>query len=92
VKLFALLDSDNKVINISQAQDDWSAEGWIEYQETNPAFIGGDLVNGYFYSPQPFASWSRNQGTWVAPIAMPEDGKFYLWNEEIGNWVEAKTI
>lgn len=88
MKFLALLNLENKVINISQADDNWTAEGWVEYQESNPAFVGGDFVDGYFYPPQPFASWSRHEGTWVAPIEMPNDGKFYVWNETEGQWNE----
>ena len=91
MKLFALLDQDNKVINTSIAEDDWQEENWIEYSSDNPACIGGDYVDGYFYWPRPFASWTRNQGVWEAPIPMPNNGKFYFWNEELGAWVEAET-
>ena len=92
MKLFALLDSDNKVINISQAADDWIANDWIQYDDKNPAFIGGDFVDGYFYAPQPFPSWTRNEGNWLPPVPMPLDGKYHIWNEELGNWNETKTI
>ena len=43
-----------------------------------------------FIPPQPFASWTLNEETclWEAPIAMPDDGKLYQWNEEAGAWEE----
>ena len=43
-----------------------------------------------FIPPQPFASWTLNETTclWEAPVAMPEDGKQYIWNESITNWTE----
>jgi len=41
-----------------------------------------------FVVPQPFNSWIRNGSTWEAPIAMPNDGKFYAWDEEEGQWNE----
>lgn len=88
MKLFALLNSNKKVTNISQGADNFVADGWVEYNETNPAFIGGDFVDGYFYAPQPFESWTRHEGTWVAPIPMPTDGNFYVWNETEGQWNE----
>jgi hypothetical protein len=53
---------------------------------------------GYFYDnqrdvfipPKPFASWVLNEDTclWDAPIAKPDDGKDYAWNEDTTNWVE----
>jgi len=43
-----------------------------------------------FISPKPFASWLLNDNTclWEAPVAMPDDGKIYVWNEEKINWIE----
>ena len=49
-----------------------------------------DKTNDVFYAPQPYASWILDNTTWTwkAPVAMPTDGKFYVWNEETLNWVE----
>lgn len=44
-----------------------------------------------FIPPKPFASWVLDEGTcdWNAPVEMPvEEGKRYLWNEDIVNWQE----
>ena len=43
-----------------------------------------------FIPEKPFASWVLNQETclWDAPIARPEDGKMYMWDENIANWKE----
>jgi len=43
-----------------------------------------------FIPPQPFASWILNETTclWEAPVAYPNDGKEYIWNESITNWTE----
>tara|TARA_R100001509_G_C4861643_1_gene213595 strand:- start:51 stop:458 length:408 start_codon:yes stop_codon:yes gene_type:complete len=42
-----------------------------------------DDVNDVFIEPQPYASWSLNESTWLweAPIDYPDDGKGYYWNE-----------
>jgi hypothetical protein len=50
------------------------------YDETLDAFI----------EAKPFESWMLNEETctWEAPIAMPTDDKFYMWNEETISWVE----
>jgi hypothetical protein len=57
------------------------------------AAIGDTYVasTGNFKSPQPFASWkwSANEWAWLPPKARPSDGKFYVWNEELTDWVEA---
>jgi hypothetical protein len=49
-----------------------------------------DAVNDVFYARQPYPSWKLNNTTWSweAPVAMPDDGKVYLWNEETTNWKE----
>jgi len=46
-----------------------------------------------FYPPKPFNSWVLNEETclWEAPIAMPEDGKHYIWNEETQTWDEVEN-
>jgi hypothetical protein len=42
-----------------------------------------------FIPPQPFASWTLNDDTclWEAPVAYPDDGQMYTWDEETTNWV-----
>ena len=53
---------------------------------TNPAYVGGDYVNGYFYPPKPYPSWTRNNGNWIPPVAKPEDDNMYKWNEQTLSW------
>jgi len=45
-----------------------------------------------FVPPQPFASWTLNNNTaqWEAPVAKPDDGKFYVWDEETISWKEVQ--
>jgi hypothetical protein len=53
---------------------------------------------GYFYDadkdgfipPKPFTSWLLNEDSclWEAPVAYPDDGNDYIWNESITNWTE----
>ena len=49
-----------------------------------------DREKDAFIPPQPFASWTLNETTclWEAPVAYPDDGKMYIWNESITNWTE----
>lgn len=59
---------------------------WIEYNDSRPAYIGTELVDGVLVAPQPFSSWSLNDDyIWVAPVAKP-DGD-YVWSEESLSWV-----
>ena len=43
-----------------------------------------------FIPKQPFNSWTLNEDTcqWEAPVAKPDDGKMYDWNELTTNWKE----
>ena len=43
-----------------------------------------------FIPQQPFVSWLLNENTcqWEAPIAYPNDGLDYRWDEETTNWIE----
>lgn len=52
-----------------------------------------DEARDAFIAPQPFASWILNEETcrWEAPTPMPTDGKFYVWDEDVTNWVEIPT-
>ena len=42
-----------------------------------------------FYPPKPYSSWTLNETTclWEAPVAYPNDGKMYAWDEETTSWV-----
>ena len=40
--------------------------------------------------PKPYPSWSwdADKLQWVAPVPYPNDGKFYVWDEDAQKWVE----
>jgi len=87
---YARMDG-NVVTNIESASLEWVAAQpdpsiFIAYTEDNPAVIGGDYVDGYFYALQPFPSWTRSNGQWLPPVPKP-DG-LYVWDEETLSWVE----
>jgi len=50
----------------------------FQYDQTRDAFI----------PPKPFNSWVLNEDTcnWEAPVAYPNDGQRYTWNEENQSW------
>lgn len=56
----------------------------------NYAGIGYSWDGTGFAAPQPYPSWTLNQDTylWEAPVAMPTDGKIYVWNETAKAWEE----
>jgi hypothetical protein len=43
-----------------------------------------------FVPSKPYPSWVLNESTarWNPPVAMPQDGKSYDWNETSLSWVE----
>ncbi len=53
-----------------------------------------DYFRNAFIPPKPFASWQLDEDTclWSAPIARPDDGKIYSWNEADQNWIEVVTV
>jgi len=83
---------NNSIVeNIIVVDDSFKLENnMIVYSEHNPAFIGGDYVEGYFYPPQPFPSWIRNNGKWDSPLPYPVDEKNYYWDENLLNWIEVQ--
>ncbi len=49
-----------------------------------------DQTRDAFIVRQPYPSWLLNEDTcrWNAPIAYPDDGKPYSWDEDTTSWVE----
>ena len=47
-----------------------------------------DAVRDAFYAPQPYPPWTLNDDTclWESPVAYPDDGKLYVWDEATQAW------
>lgn len=47
-----------------------------------------DQTKDAFIPPKPFDSWILNEDTclWEAPVAYPDDGQNYEWNESTKQW------
>jgi hypothetical protein len=59
----------------------------------NYAGIGFTYVDGVgFHAPRPYASWTLDSDTyfWEPPVAYPDDGKNYHWDEDTTAWVEVE--
>lgn len=56
--------------------------------------IDWELHEGYLRPPQPFFSFTWNEllKTWEPPTPYPNDGKDYIWNENILNWEEIQVL
>jgi len=52
-----------------------------------------DEQRNAFIPPQPYPSWALDAETcdWVAPIPMPNDGDWYMWDEPNQSWVKVTT-
>ena len=48
-----------------------------------------DSARDAFIPPKPFDSWTLDEETcrWEAPVAMPQDGEVYEWDESTQSWV-----
>lgn len=73
------IETFNHKINNILPRKNFAGIGYT-YDEDRDAFI----------PPQPYPSWTLNEDTclWEAPVAMPTDGKRYIWNEDTTNWTE----
>ena len=70
----------------------WVQTSYNNNFRMNFAAIGDtyDVARDAFIPPKPFASWTLVEATcqWAAPVAYPDDGKMYTWDEATTNWVE----
>lgn len=87
----AVINPDTGIVeNIVVVEDDIvDSDNLVTYTDENPAYIGGDFVDGFFYPPQPFPSWSRLEGDWIPPVPHPETG-WAVWDEDAGAWLEVE--
>jgi hypothetical protein len=84
----AAVTDSGEVLNIIICHDDEpETPNLITYTDANPAYIGGTFDSGYFYPPQPYPSWVKDEGVWAAPTPKPEEG-LWIWNEENQEWQE----
>tara|TARA_R110000744_G_C18950325_1_gene515583 strand:- start:78 stop:446 length:369 start_codon:yes stop_codon:yes gene_type:complete len=51
-----------------------------------------DSIRDAFISQKPYVSWTLDDDTcqWNPPVAYPDDGKFYSWDEDNTEWVEVE--
>ena len=100
---FAEIDDNGLVKRVIVAEQDFidsgavgDAANWIQtsYNHNIRKQFAGigftyDKAKDKFIAPQPYASWALDANDdWQAPVAMPEDGKKYTWDEDNTTWVE----
>jgi hypothetical protein len=84
----AVIGAGGEVVAINIHPDDYEPQPY-EVVVTGAAWVGGDYVAGYFYPPQPFPSWTRQEGDWKPPTPKPVEGGPWYWDEDTTSWVES---
>ena len=98
------IDSLPSESGVTWVQTSYNTRGGIHYAPNSNTADGGvalrknyagigdtyDSVRDAFYEPQPYPSWSLNETSciWEPPVAHPNDGKSYVWDETSRQWVE----
>jgi hypothetical protein len=76
--------------NLYKTRDVWKQTSYNGNIRKNYAGINFiyDQTRDAFIPPKPFNSWTLNENTcqWESPVAYPNDGQRYNWNETIKNW------
>jgi len=74
----------------------WKQTSYNNNIRKNHAGIGYsyDEVRDAFIPPKPYPSWTLNEDScqWDSPVAYPEDGKHYTWDELNQEWAEIASI
>ena len=100
---FAKLDSNNIVTEVIVAEKNFINSGLVgdEFLWVQTSYNGNFRKNyagiGYIYDktrdafipPQPYPSWTLIEATclWEAPVAYPDDGEIYTWDESTTDWI-----
>jgi len=101
---FAKIDNNNIVTEVIVAEQDFINSGvvgdsflWVQtsynHNFRKKMACKGDTYDSdldAFIPPQPYPSWTLNEDTcqWESPVAYPDDGKSYDWDEETTSWDE----
>ena len=76
--------------NLYGTRDTWKQTSYNGNIRKNFAGIGYtyDQTRDAFIPPKPFTSWTLDEDTclWEAPVAYPDDGQDYEWNETTKQW------
>lgn len=69
MRKMAQVDISGTVVNVIVAGDDWNVQGFVEYTDNNPAYIGGTYANGKFIPPKPTPDAVLDEETcqWIVP-------------------------
>ena len=91
------VESEDKGIAFCQSlfSGNWKQTSYNDNIRVRYAGIGYtyDEARDAFIAPKPYPSWVLNEELliWDSPVAMPDDGKKYYWDETTTNWIEVPT-
>ena len=89
-KIMAQLDDNGIIDNVIVAKPSTAdTDNLVSVPDGQNAFIGGHIFEGLFYPAQPYDSWVRDNGQWVAPVQSP--GGLCIWDEGLGEWVKPES-
>ena len=78
--------------NLYNTRDVWKQTSYNNNIRKNYASVGYsyDEARDAFIPPKSFPSWTLNEDTcqWESPVAYPDDGKHYAWDEPNKEWDE----
>lgn len=73
----------------------WKQTSYNKNFRTSFAAVGGTYnpeLDRFIDPKPPFDSWVLNDsGDWEPPVAMPDDGKPYQWDEDTQGWVAVEA-
>ena len=75
-------------------EGNWKQTSYNSNFRRNYAGIGSiySEEKDIFIFPKPFPSWALDENfEWQAPVKMPEKG-FWIWDENMLQWIEIKMI
>ena len=77
---------------VDDSPGEWIQTSYTGSIRKNYAGVGDtyDATRDAFIAPKPYPSWTLVEATclWTAPVAYPDDGNKYIWNEATTAWVE----
>lgn len=90
--------ADQEFIDSGAAGDSsqWKQTSYNNSIRTNYAGIGYSYNEelDIFLPPKPYDSWilDTENPSWKAPVEQPNDGKFYVWDEDTLSWIETENM
>lgn len=98
---YGVLVKDGVVVNSIVWNDDseeqYANDGYDHYEETThmnprPGMYWTWSESDGYRDPRPYESWVWSEQGWVPPVAYPDDGNEYVWNEGAQQWKQQQPF